>query len=228
MTRLTLQWSNNGAYWTADGSRVGFTSARHGVRTLYWQRVDGQGAAEPLFAGEQPYASASRAVFSPDSKSVVFMALSPSTGQDLWAARLDGDRTPRPLVQTSFNETDPALSPDGRWLAYVSNETDQPEVYVQPYPGPGRKSRVSIQGGRRPIWSRDGRELFYRIGDAMMGVKVQAETSVSLGQPQLLFRKNASLAYDVSRDGRFLIIERLPASPARPIAVVLNWSSAKR
>jgi serine/threonine-protein kinase len=233
MTRLTLQWSNNGAFWTGDGSRVAFTSARHGVRTLYWQRVDGQGTAEPIFAGAPPYAAASRATFSPDAKVVVFQALSPSTGQDLWVARLDGDRTPRPLLQTSFNEAIPALSPDGRWLAYVSNETGQPEVYVQPFPGPGRKSRVSIQGGTRPTWSRDGRELFYRNSDAMMGVKVQAEPSFSMGQPQLLFRKNDALlgppsAYDVSRDGRFLMIENLPASPARPIAVVLNWSSAKR
>jgi serine/threonine protein kinase len=227
MTRLTLEWSNNGAFWTADGSRVGFTSARHGVRTLYWQRVDGQGAAEPLFAGAQPYASASRATFSRDSKVVIFQALSPSTGQDLWVSRLDGDRTPRPLLQTSFNETFPVLSPDGRWLAYVSNETGQPEVYLQPYPGAGRKARVSIQGGGRPTWSRDGRELFYRNGDAMMGVKVHAEPSLALGQPQLLFRMNAPFPYDVSQDGRFLMIENPPALRARPIAVVLNWSSAK-
>jgi serine/threonine-protein kinase len=147
LTRLTLQWSNNGAYWTPDGSRVGFTSARHGVRTLYWQRVDGQGAAEPVLAGEQPF-SVSRATFSSDGHVVVFQALSPGTGQDLWAARLDGARTAKPFLQTSFNESQPALSPDGRWLAYASNETGQSEVYVQPYPVRGANRECQLKAAR--------------------------------------------------------------------------------
>jgi eukaryotic-like serine/threonine-protein kinase len=225
MTRLTLEWSNNLALWTADGSRVAFSSARQGMRSLYWQRVDGQGVAEPVLAGPHAFSTVNAAAFSPDGRLVVFSAIGAETGNDLWIAQLDGDRTARPLLQTRFDEYQPAFAPDGHWLAYVSTETGQPEVYVQPYPGPGRKSRVSFNGGRIPKWSRDGRELFYRNGDAMMAVQVRASaSSLELGQPHVLFRKSLSGNYDVAPDGRFLTIEPLQSGlPARPITVVLNW-----
>ncbi len=224
VTRLTHEWSNNNALWTPDGTRVTFTSARGGVRTLFWQRVDGQGEAEPVFPSGQFAAQVTQASWTRDGRTAIFDALSSRTGQDLWVVGLDGDRTPKPLMQTSFNEMQPAVSPDGRWLAYVSNETGRSEVYVQPFPGPGSKTRISTDGGLRPVWARSGLELFYRNGDAMMAVKIETSPSFSPGRPQLLFRKASTGSYDVASDGRFLMIEALPSeTAARPVTVVLNW-----
>ena len=140
------------------------------------------------------------------------------------------------------------FSPDGRWLAYVSDESGRPEVYVQPYPGPGGKWQISTEGGTEPVWNPNGRELFYRNGAQMMAVEVevgQASTPVSSGQagrpvattfsagtPRLLFKGNylssgAALAqYNVTSDGqRFLMIQPVAQDSAAPqqINVVLNW-----
>ena len=228
MTRLTLEWSNNGGFWTPDGTRVAYTSARSGIRSLYWQRVDNQGGPEPVFPLGQLTAQVATAAWVPDGQTVIFDALSPRTGRDLWVARLDGDRVPRPLLQTSFNESSASVSPDGRWLAYVSNETGTNEVYVQPYPGPGRKTRISADGGAAPNWSRDGDELFFRNGDALMGAIVGP--SISPQTPRLLFRTGSrlplggGLPYGIGRDGRFLMIDPVPSSlAARPVTMVVNW-----
>ena len=227
MTRLTLEWSNNGGSWTPDGTRVAFTSARSGIRSLYWQRVDNQGGQEPVFPLGQFTAQVVGGSWSPDGRTVVFDALSPRTGRDLWAVALDGERVPKPVLQTSFNESGAALSPDGRWLAYVSDETGRAEVYVQPYPGPGGKSRVSADGGATPVWSRDGHELFYRSGDGMMGAILGP--SGFLERPRLLFTTRSRGSYAIGRDGRFLMIEfPLSSAAARPVTVVLNWHEELR
>jgi Tol biopolymer transport system component len=135
--------------------------------SIYSMTADGTGAPERLTvaAGDNQFVNAP----SPDGRSVVMYVASSKTGQDLLVAPLDGTKTIRPLIQTSFNETAATLSPDGRWLAYQSNESGQNEVYVRPYPNvdPGRW-QVSTEGGITPAWSRDGRELFYVAGDARL------------------------------------------------------------
>src|SRR5205823_13003516 len=108
-------------------------------------------------------------------------------------------------------------------LAYVSDESGRADVYVQPYPGPGRKIRMSRDGGTQPVWSRDGRELYYMQGDGLFAVSVNPAGELSPAAPRLLFKKKIA-AYDTSPDGRFLIIEDLPSeSISSPIAVVINW-----
>jgi len=126
-------------------------------------------------------------------------------------------------VQTPFNERNPRFSPDGRWVAYESDETGLTEVYLVPYPGPGRKVKISTDGGTSPVWARDGRALFYRNGDAMMGVPIQTLPSFSPGRARLLFRKVSPHPFDVAPDGRFLMIEDLPAPALGPLTVALNW-----
>ncbi len=120
------------------------------------------------------------------------------------------------------------FSPDGRWLVYISNESGQDEVYVQAYPGPGGKWSVSTEGGTEPLWSRDGRELFYRQGQQMMAVAGKTESTFSASKPQLLFRglylfgEFGNRNYDISPDGqRFLMISQEEAPDQ--IHVVLNW-----
>ncbi|MDO8680508.1 MAG: protein kinase [Acidobacteriota bacterium] len=224
MTRLTLEWSNNSPTWTPDGARVGFTSARGGMRSLFSQSVDNQGGQEPVFPLGQFTAQVGGSSWLPDGQAVIFDAASPGTGRDLWIVQLEGQRVPKPLLQTSFNESTPAMSPDGRWLAYVSNDTGRSEVYLQPYPGPGGKSRMSADGGSLPAWARDGRELFFRSGAAVMSVAISPSPKFSAGQPRMLFQARSAGGYSVGRDGRFLMIENMLATTtARPVTVVLNW-----
>ena len=128
----------------------------------------------------------------------------------------------------------PIFSPDGHWLAYISNESGRPEVYVQPYPGPGGKWQISTEGGTEPIWNRNGRELFYRSGNKMMAVDITTQPSFSAGKPRMLFEGQyvaddwplITAAYDVSADGqRFLMVKPRPSRLPSPtqINVVLNW-----
>ena len=126
------------------------------------------------------------------------------------------------------------FSPDGHWLAYISDESGRPEIYVQPYPGPGGKWQISTEGGIEPAWNRNGRELFFRSGSKMMGVEVTTQPTFSAGKPKVLFEGQylevqaglMGTAYDVSPDGqRFLMIksgEQAQAAPTQ-INVVLNW-----
>ena len=144
---------------------------------------------------------------------------------------LDGSRTVTRFLQTRAAEGIARFSPNGRWLAYASNESGRGEIYVRPFPGPGATSQVSTAGGSEPVWSRDGRELFYRSGDAVMAVPVSTDTAFAAGLPRRLFTDHyertgtGTRGYDVSLDGRrFLMIE--PAEPELPVAqisVVLGW-----
>jgi Tol biopolymer transport system component len=136
------------------------------------------------------------------------------------------------FLQTPFDEGAPVFSPDGRWLAYSSDESGRREVYVQPYPGPGGKWTISAEGGSEPVWNRNGRELFYRSGDRMMAVEIVTQPSFSAGRPKLLFEGRylpstvQTANYTVSPDGqRFLMVKPRAADESAPtqINIVLNW-----
>ena len=118
--------------------------------------------------------------WSPDGQVLAFHEGHPVRVRDIWVFRLS-DRTVEPFLQTPFAEGGAKFSPDGGWLAYVSNESGRPEVYVQPYPGPGGKWLISIEGGAEPIWNHNGRELFYRSGNRMMVVKTTTQPNFSAG-----------------------------------------------
>ena len=145
------------------------------------------------------------------------------------------DRKAEPFLRTPFEEGGARFSPDGRWLAHVSNESGGPEVYVQPYPGPGGKWQISTDGGTEPVWNRNGRELFYRSGNRMMAVETTMQPSFSAGKPRMLFEgpyfttefPNMTVSYDVSADGqRFLVVKETDAASrsAAQINVVQNWT----
>ena len=129
-----------------------------------------------------------------------------------------------PHVHTPFSEYDAAFSPDGRWIAYTSEESGRPEVYVQPFPGPGRKSRVSVDGGGAPAWSKDSKELFFVLGAKMMASHVSLTPVFSSSRPEALFDAPWRGAWVVAPDGRFLMIRRSEAETStREIRIVLNW-----
>ena len=223
MTRLTLEWSNNFGVWTPDGTRIAFSSARGGRRNLFWQASDGSGKAEPLTSTDRLQSGGS---WSPDGKLLLFTEQNPRGGRDLWVLdRAQG--TPRAFLQTPFDEFAANFSPDGRFIAYVSDEAGQAEVYVQPFPGPGRKWRISTDGGGLPVWARSGRELFYRRGDAMMSVEVTTAPSFAVKTPRVLFKYTSSSGFDVSPDGqRFLMIGAAP-DPASPPMIRLGLIAEK-
>jgi Tol biopolymer transport system component len=225
LTRLTSGGNNVQPHWTPDGKRVVFVERTGGGATPFWVAADGSGEPERMFDGDHRGGVAS---FSPEGDIVTFITRSPETGLDLWVRPLNG--RPQLFLRTRFTEAGPEFSPDGRWIAYVSDESGQYEVYVRPYPGPGGKWQISTQGGVHQIWSRDGRELFYRNGNKWMVVAVSLEPEFKAGAPQLLFEgpfvQVGGSSYDVTPDGRrFLLLEPAgrDAAPVTHLNVVLNW-----
>jgi serine/threonine-protein kinase len=231
LTRFTFEGSlNQTPTWTPDGKRIAFYSNKEGgAANLFWQLADGSGGLERLTTSDYTHVPRS---FSPDGQLLAFHENNPKTNKDIWVLRLS-DRKAEPFLRTPFIEGAPTFSPDGRWLAYVSNESGRPEVYVQPYPGPGGKWQISTEGGTEPAWNRNGRELFYRSGDKMMALDLTTQPTFSAGKPKMLFERKyftsdfplVGTAYDLSADGqRFLMVKDTEqASAVTQINVVLNW-----
>ncbi|HEX9725090.1 MAG TPA: protein kinase, partial [Vicinamibacteria bacterium] len=168
-TRLTFEESaETEQIWSPDGQYLIFSSDRDGPDNLYRKRSDGSGEIERLSEAEQAQWASS---WSADGRFVTYMTS--TTALDLWVLPLEGDRKPETYLSTPFAESDAAFSPDGRWLAYGSNESGRSEVYVRPFPPGGGKWQVSDNGGGYPRWSRDGRELFYRTDDGIMVASVE-------------------------------------------------------
>ena len=221
--------------WTPDGARVVFSSDRNGPMNLFWKAADGTGQAGPLTTSQNTHAPSS---WSADRQSLVFMEV-PAVGgnADIGLLSLDDSNQPELLLQSDFAEFYPNVSPDGRWIAFSSDESGQNEVYVRPFPNvDDGRWQVSRDGGLSPVWGPDGQELFYRHGTSldMMIVAVETEPTFSPGNPEVLFaapyRAGAfgrARPFDLSPDGeRFLMIKE--AAPDETdvephIVVVENW-----
>ncbi len=226
LTRLSFGAANQQLpLWHPNGDRVVFMSEQP-VWDLYWKPVDGSSPEEPLLVSEmdkRPYSFSSR------GNILAYSVADPKTLEDIWVLPLGQESKPRPFLQTEFIESNPTFSPNSRWLAYESNESGRREIYVQEFPGPGGKWLVSTDGGNTPVWSRNGRELFYRNGDKMMVVEIKAGNRFSAGSPRTLFegkfhewRRHRS--FDVTPDGqRFIMVKVPPESEPRHLVVILNW-----
>jgi dipeptidyl aminopeptidase/acylaminoacyl peptidase len=224
----TLRFNNHDAIWTPDGSRLTFGSNREGPSNLFLQPADGSGPSERLTSSPHWQTAGS---WSPDGKTLLFLDWGPTS--DVWILQLDGDRKPRPLLHGAFNEGQARLSPNGRWLAYVSDESGREEVYVVPFPGSGGRWPISTEGGSQPVWARNGRELFYLNGNRMMAATVTSDATFSAKKPELLFEAKAPsdevLTYDVTPEGEFLMIEPGESDmPPTRINLVLNWMQEVR
>jgi serine/threonine-protein kinase len=224
--------------WTQDGKNVIFSSGAAGgmgYRNLFVQAADGTGTAEQLTKD----AFAVPKALTPDGQGLVFTDTKGSGGPasgadrgDIMLLPLDGERRPQPLVRTQFTETAPELSPDGRWLAYQSNESGQQEIFVRPFPNVEASKWVVARGGR-PLWARSGRELFYVSAETIMSVPVTTTTASAFGKPGKLFGGPylfgpIGRTFDVSPDSqRFLMIKPATATdapaPSAGFVVVLNW-----
>jgi Tol biopolymer transport system component len=224
-SRLTSAGNNGFPVWSADGTRLFFMSNRDRAWKVYGKDANGTGTDEVLETDFKLPMDASR-----DGRYLVTMNPGPGlvNGRGIWVLPLFGDRKPFPYVAAGFQETYPRLSPDGRWLAYQSNESNRDEVYVVSFPRKDAKWLISTGGGIRPVWSRDGRELYYYSADGkIMTVQITLGAQFRFGAPKPLFDvrlATATVSFDVSRDGHFL----LPVFVANPgtglMNVVLNWS----
>jgi hypothetical protein len=231
-TRLTPEEEGWWPLWAPDGDRIFFPSRPDSSipPNLAWVDADGSSLRELLTEGELGKQPTS---WSPDGRTLIYHRNDhPETGWDVMAINLD-TAEPQMLLGSRYNEMLGSLSPNGRWLAYVSDESGQLEVYVRSYPDLERKWQISTDGGLEPAWSVDGRELFYRNeeGNRMMVVPIRAEPQFSPGRPELLFEGEFAPSpwfgrnFDVAADGqKFLMVEyALPDDLGGEVKVVVNW-----
>ena len=226
LTRLTFDGGYGWPVWTPDGVHISYGSNHPETNwDIHWTRADGSGADEVLWA---PALLQIPKSWAPDGQTLAFHQVEPSSAQDIWLFTLD-DRTTRPWLQTPAMEGYPVISANGQWIAYVSNESGSREVYVRPLSGSGQW-QVSTDGGVEPVWSRDGRELYYWNGDQLYVVGIGSAGTFQWDTPMPLF-EHAHLSgtftqgYDVAPDGRrFLIIEPEEQAPVVQLNLVLNWS----
>jgi len=219
--------------WTVDGSRVMWGSDRTGGRNLYWKNADGSGKeellADPPGLFNDPNSAAADVL--------VFRSLSGgATNEDLWMLPLSGERTPKPLIESRFNELDATLSPDGRWMAYRCDESGRFEIYVTSFPSLDQRVQVSVDGSTPSVttvltmirWRKDGRELYYigPDGRSVMAVPVETGERFHAGAPATLFKLPRETATaDIAPDGQTLVLNA-PAQEGRRsiLNVFMNWS----
>jgi eukaryotic-like serine/threonine-protein kinase len=205
-----------GPVWSADGTHIFYGGAGD---KIVEKAANNTGAEEVVEASAKQPMDASH-----DGR---FLFTVTPRARDIWVVPLFGDRKAFPYVQTEFQDTQPRLSPDGRWLAYQSNESKRDEIYVVSFPQPTEKWQISIDGGQAPVWSRDGRELYYFDGNGkIMAVDIKPGTRFQFGAPKALFEarvQSSNVNIDVSKDGRFLLPALVDPDVSTPMTVVLNW-----
>jgi dipeptidyl aminopeptidase/acylaminoacyl peptidase len=219
--------------WSPDGRRLVFSTYGTGFPRLSWKAADGNGEIEMLSPGAAPEFPTS---WSSDGRTVLYATVSPESiaNADLWVLSLEGKRERRAWMAGPPRELAAFFSPDGRSVAYVSDESGKNEVYARPYPGAGPKIKISSEGGAEPAWAPDGREIFYRAKETFMAVPIRTDPELSAGQPHPLFpdrfdrwaREDGSRNYDVARDGsRFLFIRETESKqePITRLDLVTNW-----
>jgi Tol biopolymer transport system component len=240
LSPVTSDGQSDYGIFAPDGKRIVFRSGA-GEGNLYSKAADGSGAVEHLVTSARSLTPAS---WSPDGTTLAIVEEGDNEGKDAFQFDIVvlsiADRKMRAVIHTAANEMNPEFSPDGRWLAYVSNESGRHEVYVQPYSGPGERHLISTRGGEQPAWNANGRELFYVQGGGyspggpttLMSVRIATTPTFQAGTPEPVF-ENANLgtgwgrSYDVASDGRrFLLALRKEAPtnlPPAQMVLVQHW-----
>jgi len=230
------------AVWSPDGRQIAFSRFAEANPSLSVKNADGSGEIEALTdrSGDAEFPNS----WSPDGKAVLYTVVYTADrgpkhkrgSTDLWIVSPGDPRSARPWLETPFRETAAAFSPDGRWVAYVSDESGVQEVFIRPYPGPGAGVKISDGFAIEPLWSRDGKTLYYRSGeerDRLLAVAIQSTPALVVSPPRLVFRAELDASgreddyrhYDVSPDGREFIGLRTvrPPAPERRLSIVTDW-----
>jgi tRNA A-37 threonylcarbamoyl transferase component Bud32 len=237
LTKMTTDGLSHDPVWTPDGKRLAFRSWQSGGMTMWWMPADRSAAAvrlNPAGTRQSPVS------FSPDGKFLTFDEKDPQTNDDAWVLALEGTHPATPVARSRFGEGSAKFSPDGRWIAYSSNESGKSEVYVQAFPGPGPKLQISSGGGFDAVWRGDGRELYYRSARRMMAVSIANSADFRPSAPHILWEATyasgfasscgmpgvSSSNYAVTSDGqRFLMVRNEEGTAAATkIVVVINWA----
>jgi Tol biopolymer transport system component len=204
-------------------------ASEHGKGLDIYQRPANQSASDQVLLRLDAPPIMFPADSSPDGRYLTYYRTDPKRRNDIWVLPLFGDRKPFPLIQTEFNEWQPQFSPDGKWIAYASDESGISQVYVQAFPKQSGKVSVSTAGGTQPRWRRDGKELFYLAPDRkLMAVIVKAGATFEVDSPRPLFQTSLEVnsfrqSYAVSADGNRFLLNTPVETVAQPLTVVLNW-----
>ena len=227
-SRLTHEGMSSRVIWTLDGRQVVFLWFVGPGINLFSQPYDGSSLMERLTISDHDHYPAS---WTPDGRTLALVEVKPVEQHDIALLETGSGRV-RPFLSSPFNETYPEFSPDGCWIAYVSDESGRTEVFAQSFPGPGSKHQVSSQGGVQPLWAKDGKQLYFRWRDQVWAADVRTESGFSTGKPRLLFERpgyspgSPTRSYDLSLDGqRFLMVKQEQRTPAPVTEMTLfqNW-----
>ena len=228
LARLTYDRKSIFPRWAPDGKHLVFSSSRSGALNLFIQTADGSGQAERLFPSEvEQYVGS----WSRDGRLLTFIEINPTDTGDIWVLPLQGERKPRPFLRVPLTQYGALISPDGRWLAYLSDESGRFEVYVTSFPAGQGKWQISTEGGTQVMWAPNGRELFWRNGDKVMAAGVEAHGTFVTTKPLLLFSAaymrhwQGTPDWDISPDGKRFLMIKVSDTESAPtqLNVVLNW-----
>jgi hypothetical protein len=230
VTQVTFDAGATFSAWTRDGQRAVYTSPKNGPPNLFVIAVNQPSAAERIVASDNMQVAGS---WQADDQTVAFVEHRPNTGRDILLFTRGGGATARPWLASQHEESAPHISPDGRWLAYVSNQSGHDEVYVKSIADPDRFFPISQGGGAEPVWSPNSRELFYRNSAGLMIAPFDGKAGAA-SRPRLLFKGDFAAGtidssnYDVMPDGqRFVMIQRLSQAPTS-LHVLMNWFDGAR
>jgi len=217
VNRLTFEAGENETpMWSPDGRSFAYACVRNDKRTIVIRPADGSSGERSVWSGDEHVHLHS---WTPDGKTLIGSAMG-GTADILSIAVEDGQM--KPFLSTPFIEDEPVISPDGSRLAYRSNESGKSEVYVRHWPAGGGSVQVSVDGGQRPHWSRNGKELFYNSGKALMAVAFGAGKEFDPKKPEVLFEKRMG-DFDVLPDGKFVLFDTPPSVGVSEVDVTENW-----
>ena len=228
MSKITFGGPNRTPVWSPDGKRVAYSYNEDGNAKLIIRSADGSGTPDEM---KVDYDRTYLTCWSRDGSTLIFTGTRTGVGWDVVSLRLDGDRKPSPILSTKFDESVGSLSPDGKWLAYISNESGRSQVYVRPFPAGSGKWQISTETGEEPRWSGDGKTLFYGTATGLMAASINPTQAFDIGQRRVVLKEfphlalESSVSFDLAPDGRHFLVTKVQEGNEifQQIGIVLNW-----